>query len=94
MTLVLGLSIFISANIFNITPAIHSIVISGYTQRRDKAGNINDDYVYSIKFDREAFQKSILPNIVPQDFCSRFENRMNITTSMIMKKIIPFDITE
>ena len=94
VTLVLGLSIFISANVFNVSPAIHSIVISGYTQRRDKAGDVNDDYVYSIKFDREAFQKSVLANVVPQNFCSRFENRMNITTSMIMKKITPFDITE
>ena len=94
VTLVLGLSIFISANVFNVSPAIHSIVISGYTQRRDKAGDINDDYIYSIKFDREAFQKSVLANVVPQNFCSRFENRMNITTSMIMKKITPFDITE
>ena len=94
VTLVLGLAIFISANVFNISPAIHSIVISGYTQRRDKAGDINDDYVYSIQFDRTTFQKSVLANVNPQDFCSRFENRMNITTTMIMKKIIPFDIEE
>ncbi len=94
VTLVLGLAIFISANVFNVSPAIHYNVISGYTQRRDKAGDINDDYVYSLKFDRGTFQKSVLANVVPQDFCSRFENRMIISTSMIMKKITPFDISE
>ena len=94
VTLVLGLSIFIAANIFNVSPAIQTIAISGYTQRRDKTGDINDDYVYSIKYSRDVFQKSVLANVFPMDFCSRFENRMNITSSMLMKKITPFDITE
>ena len=94
VTLVLGLSIFISANVFNVSPAIHAIAVSGYTQRRDKTGSINDDYVYSIKFSREVFQKSVLANVDPMNFCSRFENRLNITSSLLMKKITPFDITE
>ena len=94
VTLVLGWSIFISANVFNVSPAIHAIAVSGYTQRRDKTGSINDDYVYSIKFSREVFQKSVLANVDPMNFCSRFENRLNITSSLLMKKITPFDITE
>ena len=94
VTLVLGLAIFISANIFNVSPAIQTIAISGYTQRRDKAGDIHDDYIYSIKFGRDIFEKSVLANVVPMDFCFRFENRINITPSMLMKKITPFGITE
>lgn len=92
VNLVLGLAIFISANVFNVSPAIHGIVISGYTQRRNKAGDVNDEYVYSIKFTREIFENSVLCNVSPQDFCMRFENRSNITNSMLMKKIEPYEV--
>ena len=94
VNLVLGLAIFISANIFNASPAIHSIVMSGYTQRRNKAGEVNDEYVYSIKFLREIFENSVLANVNPMDFCMRFENRSNITSTMLMKKIQPYEMGE
>lgn len=90
--LVFGLAIFISANVFNVSPAIHGIVISGYTQRRNTAGAVNDEYVYSIKFTRNIFENSVLRNVNPQDFCMRFENRSNVTSSMLMKKIEPFEM--
>lgn len=90
--LVFGLAIFISANVFNVSPAIHGIVISGYTQRRNSAGEVNDEYVYSIRFTRDIFENSVLCNVNPQDFCMRFENRSNVTSSMLMKKIEPYGI--
>ena len=92
VNLVFGLAIFISANIYNVSPAIHNIVISGYTQRRDKSGTVNDDYVYSIKFTRDIFENSVLCNVNPKDFCMRFENRSNVTSSMLMKKIEPYEV--
>ena len=92
--LVLGLAIFISANIFNVSPAIHNTVLSGYTQRRNNAGEVNDEYVYSIKFTRGIFESSVLANVNPLDFCMRFENRSNITSTMLMKKIQPYEIGE
>ncbi|WP_052169893.1 DUF4236 domain-containing protein [Pseudobutyrivibrio ruminis] len=90
VNLVFGLAIFISANVFNASPSIKGITISGYTQRRNKDGDINDEYVYSIKFVRDIFESSILKNVDPRDFCMRFENRCNITSSMLMKKIEPY----
>lgn len=93
-TLVFGLAIFISANIFNASPAIRRIVMSGYTQRRNRTGEVNDEYVYSIKFIREIFENSILSNVNPIDFCMRFENRSNVTSTMLMKKIQPYEIGE
>lgn len=92
VNLVFGLAIFISANIFNISPAIHNIIISGYTQRRNRAGEINDEYVYSIKFSRNIFEISILQNVNPLDFCMKFENRCNITNTMLLKKIQPYEV--
>ena len=90
--LVFGLAIFISSNIFNISPAIHNITISGYTQRRNKLGEINDEYVYSIKFTRDVFERSALQNVDPKDFCMSFENRCNMTTTMLMRKITPYEL--
>lgn len=92
VTLVFGLGIFISANIYNASPAIQLIVMSGYTQRRNKAGEVNDEYIYSIKFTRDIFENSILANVNPIDFCMRFENRSSITNTLLLKKIQPYEI--
>lgn len=92
VNLVFGLAIFISANIFNVSPAINKIIISGYTQRRNKLGEIADDYVYSIKFIRNVFENSVLTNVNPLEFCMKFENRCNITNTMLLKKILPYEI--
>ncbi len=89
--LVFGLAIFISANIFNLSPAINSIVISGYTQRRNKAGSLEDEYIYSIIFNRNIFETSVLEHVNPKVFCMRFANRCNITSGLLMKKIEPFE---
>lgn len=94
VTMTLGLSVFISANLFNVSPAIHSIAISGYTQRRDRLGEIKDEYVYSINYIRDVFQNTVLADVVPEEFCKLFENRMNITSSMTMKTITPYEITD
>ncbi len=91
MRLVFGLAIFISANIYNCSPAIHNLIISGYTQRRDKSGELNDEYVYSIKFTRDIFENSFVSRVDPYKFCMRFENRCNVTSTMLMKKIEPFE---
>lgn len=90
-TLVFGLAIFVASNAFNTSPAIKKILISGYTQRRDKAGCINDDYIYSLKFKREQFENRNLSMIVPKEFCMLFENRCNMTSTALFKTIKPFD---
>ena len=89
--LVFGLAIFISANAFNVSPAVKRILVSGFTQRRNKIGDINDDYIYSIKFSREAFEHRSFSTINPQDFCFAAENRCNISTTSIFRVIHPFD---
>jgi hypothetical protein len=89
-TLVFGLLLFLSANLFNLSPAIRKIVISGYTQRRDTAGNLNDDYIVSIKFPREPFETANAREVDPYSFCMQFENRCRMTTTMLFKPIEPF----
>ena len=91
---VLGLAVFISSNTFNISPKIQKILISGYTQRRDKEGSLNDDYIYSIKFRREKFEGIKLSIVIPKNFCMAFENRCNTTSTGLFKVIKPFDAFE
>lgn len=89
---VFGLAVFFASNLFNLSPSIKNIVLSGYTQRRNqKTGDIQDDYVYSIKFLRDVFEKRDNLQEKPLDFCMKFENRCNITSTMIMKTIKPFE---
>ena len=90
-TLTFGLAIFIVANVFNISPAIENVLISGYTQRRDGDGNIKDDYIYSIKFKRESFEGIDLTKIDPKDLCLMSENRCNLTSTSLFKTIKPFE---
>lgn len=93
-TLVLGLSMYIASNIFNISPAIQKILISGYTQRRSNVGDLFDCYIYSILFIREIFEKTDLKKENPYDFCMRFKNRLNITKTHLLKEIVPYEFDD
>ena len=85
---------FISSNVFNVSPAIEKILISGYTQRRNKDGDINDDYIYSIKFTRDMFEKKNVAMADPRAFCLSAENRCNMTTTSLFKVVRPYDSFE
>ena len=89
-TLIFGLSIFVAANLMNLSPAIRKVILSGYTQRRDSSGNLNDDYILSVKFIRDVFEQSSFGEINPIDFCMQFENRCKITSTMLFKAIEPY----
>lgn len=88
---VFGLAMYISSNVFNLSPTIQNITISGYTQRRDKEGNMRDDYIYSIKFTRDKFENQSISSSDPQSFCMSFENRCNMTKTSLFKAITPFE---
>ena len=90
-TLVFGLAIFITTHTLNVSPAIKKVLISGYTQRSDRNGNINDDYIYSIKFLRDMFEHKDLLLVEPKEFCMTFENRCNMTSTSLFKTIKPYD---
>lgn len=88
---VLGLAVFLASHLFNQSLLIEKILISAYTQRRNKQGDVGNEYIYSIKFNREDMQGIDLSKVDPVEFTQRCENRMNITASNVMKIIIPFD---
>ena len=89
VTCVLGLTIFVAANMFNISTAIQEVVISGYTQRRNKDGDLKDDYIISVRFNRTQLANLPFSKEEPMETILKFENRMNLTASNQFKVIKP-----
>ena len=87
---VFGLAVYVSANLMNASPDIEAVIVSGYTQRRNKAGDICDDYIYSVRFSREAFYRIDYETMDPETFCLSFENRCNVTQTKMFKVIEPY----
>lgn len=90
-TLVFGLALFISTNAFNLSPVIEKILISGYTQRRNKIGEEQDTYIFSLKLKREMFEGKDIALMDPKEFCMEFENRCNMTTTSLFREIKPYE---
>lgn len=91
-TCVLGLAFFIAGNVFNLNANISLIEISGYTQRRNRAGDLVDEYLYSVRFPREQFRKNSVTN--PLDDFNKYENRMKLSSSFTFSKITPYGVSD
>lgn len=81
---------------FAALPKTNRVVVSGYSQRREKAtGHVNDEYLYSVQVDRPTwreidFSKSGLKEIDPVDALSRFSLRRTMSKTGVFKPIVPF----
>ncbi len=88
---VCGLAFFFAGSLFNISSDIKKILISAYTQRMSqKTGNKENEYVYSVLFDRHIFTGLNVANIDPLKGFDNFEHIINMTSSGEMKRIEPF----
>ncbi len=86
-----GIAFYFSGLFFNISSRINTIQISGYTQRvNKKTGNIDDNYIYSIKFQRDKFETLNFDQIDPIEAFTNFEHEMNLTKTLELKTIEPF----
>lgn len=90
---IFGLSVFLASHLFNISPKIEQIILSGFTQRRNSKGDVQDEYIISIKYLRSAFEKRNVAKLNPRDFSLGFENRCLLSSTNIFKKIEPYDIS-
>lgn len=89
---VTGLAFFFAGHLFNVSPAIAEVVVSGYTQRLSKkTGNIENDYIYSVRFDRTAFAKLNYARLHPVSAVTAFPHRMVLSTAYEFKAIEPFN---
>lgn len=90
--LVMSISVFLSANYFNLSSYIDEIVISGFTTVRNNVGDLVDQYLYSVKYDRAVFEKTDLSKVDDlNDFILQFENRINLSATNSFKAIKPFE---
>lgn len=88
---IFGFAVFVASHCFGVSVLIENVTISGYTQRRNKIGDLVDDYVYSVKFERGLFEGKDLSNVDPVEFCTKgFKNRCNITQTFVLRAIEPF----
>lgn len=90
-TCVFGLGEYVASHALTLAPALDRAVVSAYTQRRDeKTGEVNDVFIYSVVFEREAFHKGYQDED-PYAFCGALRSRFYVLVSGVMKQIVPFE---
>lgn len=88
----MGLGIYLAGCFFNVSSYIDRIILSGFTTRRNNKGDLNDDYLYSVKFTRTGFEKTDLAQLDdPYKFILGFENRINFSGTTF-KAIEPYEM--
>lgn len=90
-----GIGFRIIGEVFYVLPKADEVVLSGYTQRPDKAtGDVQDQYVYSVRVNRHDFAAINFTNlkaIDPVEALGRFDIRREITKTGLFKAIVPFE---
>ena len=90
---VCGLAFYVAGRLFNVNSAIGYIQINGFTQRINKASGVaDDDYVYSVFFDREAFSRLGMQYIDPLEALREFPSRIKASATGVLSTILPFAI--
>ena len=91
--LVMSLGVFLTANFFNVSSYIDEVVMSGFTTIRNKSGDLVDQYLYSVKYLREVFEKTDFSEVDDlYEFILQFENRINMSSAYAFKAIKPYDM--
>lgn len=76
--------------LFNISSRINSIEVAGFTQRHEgKTGDVTDQYIYAVRFDRLTFGNLRFGSIVPYESFELFPHVMALTKQMVFKTVIP-----
>jgi hypothetical protein len=87
-----SLAVYLAAAIFAANPALPAITLSGYTQRRNRDGDLEDAYVLSVRFTREGFIGARFDQMDdPEAFLLSFGNRMAKTRTGLLKKVVPYE---
>lgn len=95
-----GIAFRIIGETFASLPLVEQVVLSGFSQRRDKGtGRLDDEYLYSVKVCRQAwrsieFSPASLTELDVVEALSRFELRRAMTKTGIFKPITPFAIED
>lgn len=91
-----GIAFRMIGEAFAALPLLKRVVFSGYSQRRNKStGQIADEYLLSVRADREAwsatdFSAAALRDIDVVESLTRFELRRTMSKTGVFKPIVPF----
>lgn len=89
-----GLGFRIIGEVFAALPTVQLVVLSGYSQRPDKAsGAVADEYLYSVRVDRDGWQHIEFANLAAVDVTqalTKFELRRDMTKVGVFRPIEPF----
>lgn len=90
-----GIGFRIIGEAFYVLPKAEEVVLSGYSQRPDKAtGEVLDQYLYSVRVRRPDWVRinfANLDDVDPAEALGLFEIRREVTKSGLFKAIVPFD---
>jgi hypothetical protein len=90
-----GIGFRIIDEVFSVLPKVEEVVLSGYSQRPDKAtSEVQDQYLYSVRVSRRDWAGvnfANLKDVDPSGALGLFEIRRDITKAGLFKAIIPFD---
>jgi hypothetical protein len=90
-----GIGFRIIGETFAVLPKAEEVVLSGYSQRPDKAtGEVQDQYLYSVRVRRQEWAGinfANLDDVDPSETLGRFEIRRDMTKTGVLKAIEPFD---
>ncbi len=93
LNLILSIGVYLTANFFNISSYIDTVVLSAFSQRRNKDGDLVDEYLYSVKYTRDIYEKTDLSTLEDlYQFILKFENRINKTSDNSLKEIKPYEM--
>ena len=87
---IFSLTVFLAANLFNLNANIETIIISGYTQRRNREGDLQDEYIFSIEIARRSLIHKTVSD--PWKFIFTCRNRMLMSPIYIFSTIKPIEI--
>lgn len=86
-----GTALHLCSFLFSILPTCETIIVSGYTQvKNETTGHLDDQYIYSLKVDREVFYSLNISEVHPIAAFENFEPIMNATKTYIFKEIEPY----
>ena len=89
---VFSLGVFLGAHFFNLSPFIQTIVLSGFTTVRNRDGDLEDEYLYSVKFVRKIFEETKFFDLTDlYAFYLQFENRIRISEAKAFKPVKPYE---
>lgn len=89
-----GIALRLASVVAATLPWSETIIVSGYSQRLDKAtGHVNDDYLYSVQFTRDGLERlnyDDLASIDPVSAIEAFEHHRQMTATGMFKPISPY----